>query len=251
MYSCSQAKIASLKKALSKSFALKVLGAVKKILGMKIVRDRSKRMLWMSQEDYLKKVLERFNMQNEKPVHVPLPGHLKLSKTQCPKKDQEKEKMSKVPYSSIVGSLMYAMICTRPGISHAVGVVSRFLSNPGKEHWNAVKWMLRYLRGTAKQCLCFGDENQLLTGHIDTDMIGDVDSRKFTSGYLITFAGGAVSWQSRLQKCVVLSTTEAEYITITEGCKEILWMKKFMQELGQNQESYVLYCDSQSAIQLS
>lgn len=246
-----KAKIAALKKALSKSFAMKDLGAVKKILGMKIIRDRLKRMLWMSQEEYLKKVLERFNMHNAKPVHVPLPGHLKLSKTQCPENDQEKEEMSKVPYSSAVGSLMYAMVCTRPDIGYAVGVVSRFLSNPGKEHWSAVKWILRYLKGTAKKCLCFGNGNQMLVGYVDADMAGDVDSRKSTSGYLITFAGGAVSWQSRLQKCVALSTTEAEYIAITEGCKEMMWMKKFLQELGQNQESYVLYCDSQSAIHLS
>ena len=91
----------------------------------------------------------------------------------------------------------------------------------------------------------------MLTGYSDADMARDVDSRKSTSGYLITFAGGAISWQSRLQKCIALSTTEAEFIAITEGCKEIIWMKKFLQELGQNQESYVLYCDSQSAIHLS
>ncbi|MCI31798.1 leucoanthocyanidin dioxygenase-like, partial [Trifolium medium] len=143
---------------------------------------------------------------------------------------------------------MYAMVCTRPDIGHSVGAVSRFLSNPGKEHWSTVKWILRYLKGTAKKCLCFGNGNQMLVGYVDADMVGDVDSRKSTSGYLITFVGEVVSWQSRLQKCVALSTTEAEYITITEGCKEILWMKKFLQELGQNQESYVLYCDSQSAI---
>jgi len=188
-----KAKISALKKALGKSFAMKDLGAVKKILGMKIVRDRSKRMLWMSQEDYLKKVLERFNMHNAKPVHVPLPGHLKLSKTQCRENDQEKEEMSKVPYSSAVGSLMYAMVCTRPDIGYAVGVVSRFLSNPRKEHWSAVKWILRYLKGTAKKCLCFGKGNQMLAGYVDADMAGDVDPRKSTSGYLITFAGGAVS----------------------------------------------------------
>jgi len=88
----------------------------------------------MSQEDYIKKFLERFNMHNAKHVHVPLPGQLKLSKTQCPKNDQEKEEMSKVPYSSAVGSHMCTMVCTRPNIAYAVGVVSRFLSNPGKEH---------------------------------------------------------------------------------------------------------------------
>ena len=82
-------------------------------------------------------------------------------------------------------------------------------------------------------------------------MAGDVDSRKSLSGYLLTFVGGAVSWQSRLQQCVALSTTEAEYIAITESYKETLWMKNFLQELGVNQDSYVVYCDSQSVIHLA
>lgn len=129
--------------------------------------------------------------------------------------------------------------------------MSRFLSNPGKEHWAAVKWILRYLRGTSKVCLCFGDGKPILDRFTDSDMAGDVDSRKSTSGYLMTFAGGAVAWQSKLQKCVALSTTEAEFIAITEACKEELWLKKFLQELGLKQEKYVLYCDSQSAIHLS
>lgn len=159
--------------------------------------------------------------------------------------------MLKVPYASTVGSLMYAMVCTRPDIAHAVGVVSRFLSNPGKEHWAAVKWILRYLRGTSKVCLYFGDGKPMLDGFTDSDMAGDIDSRKSTSGYLMTFAGGVVAWQSKLQKCVALSTTEAEFIAITEACKEELWLKKFLQELGLKQEKYVLYCDSQSAIHLS
>jgi hypothetical protein len=99
--------------------------------------------------------------------------------------------------------------------------------------------------------LCFGNDKQVLDGFTDADMAGDIDSRKSTSGYLITYSGGAVSWQSRLQKCVALSTIEAEYIAITEAAKELLWMKKFLQELGLQQESYLLYCDSQSAIYLS
>ena len=82
-------------------------------------------------------------------------------------------------------------------------------------------------------------------------MAGDVDSRKSVSGFMMTFAGGAVSWQSKLQKCVALSTTEAEYIAITEGCKEALWIKKFLEELGMQQEKCTIYCDSQSAIHLS
>jgi hypothetical protein len=91
----------------------------------------------------------------------------------------------------------------------------------------------------------------VLNGFTDADMAGDIDSRKSTSGYLITYSGGAVSWQSRLQKCVAFSTTEAEYIAITEAAKELLWMKKFLQELCLQQERYVLYCDNQSVIHLS
>ena len=99
-----------------------------------------------------------------------------------------------MPYASAVGSLMYAMVCTRPDIAHVVGVVIRFLSNPSKEHWTAVKWILRYLRGTSKTCLCFGTNKLVLVGCIDAYMVEDVDSKKSTSSYLITFSGGAVSW---------------------------------------------------------
>ena len=91
----------------------------------------------------------------------------------------------------------------------------------------------------------------MLVGCTDANIVGDVDSKKFTSDYLITFSGGTVSWQSMLQKCVALSTTKAEYIVITKASKELLWMKKFLQELGLQQERYLLYCDSQSVIHLS
>jgi phosphoribosylaminoimidazole carboxylase (NCAIR synthetase) len=114
-----------------------------------------------------------------------------------------------------------------------------------------MKWILRYLKGTSRVCLCFRSGQQMLDGFTDVVTAGDIDSRKSTSRYLITYSGEAVSWQSRLQKCVALSTTKAEYIAITEAAKELLWMKKFLQELGLQQVRYVLYCDSQSAIHLS
>ena len=244
-------KISKFKSELGKSFAMKDLGLAKQILGIRIVRDRSLGLIWLSQENYIKKVLERFNMDKAKPVNCPLADHFKLSSSQCPTSDEEKNEMQKIPYASAVGSLMYAMVCTRLNIAHAVRVVSRFLSDPGKEHWVVVKWILRYLQGTSKMSLCFGKGELILDGFTDSDMAGDVDSRKSTSGYLITFAEGAVAWLSRFQKCVALSTTEAEFIAITEACKEILWLKKFLQELGLKQERYVLYCDNQSAIHLS
>ena len=244
-------RIALLKKSLSKSFAMKDLGPAKKILGMKISRDRSKKLLWLSQERYIEKVLERFNMKDAKSVISPLAGHHKLNSKQCPTSKKEKEEMRKVPYQSAVGSLMYAMVCTRPDIAYAVGVVSRFMKNPGKAHWEAVKWILRYLKGTSTSCLCFGNGDPVLQGYTDADYAGDKDHRKSTSGYLMTYAGGAVSWQSRLQKCVSTSTTEAEYIAAVDAGKEVLWMKNFLQELGMKQEKYVLFCDSQSAIHLA
>ena len=220
---------------------MKDLGPAQQILGMKIVRERTKRKLWLSQEKYIKRVLERFNMKSVKPVRTPLASHLKLSKQMCPTTKEEKEGMAKVPYSSAVGSLMYAMVCTRPDIAHAVGVVSRFLEDPGKEHREAVKWILRYLRGTTRDCLCFKGSDPILKGYTDADMAGDLDNRKSTTGYLFTFSGGVISWQSKLQKCVALSTTEAEYIAATEVGKEMVWLKLFLQELGLYQKEYVVY----------
>ena len=107
------------------------------------------------------------------------------------------------------------------------------------------------MRGSSKSCFNFGRFKPILEGYTDTDMVGDLDGRKSIAGYLFTFAGGAVSWQSKLQKCVALSTTEAEYIVVNEAGKEMLWMKWFLQELGLMQDKYIVHCDSQSAIDLS
>ena len=243
--------IGDLKKELSKSFDMKNLGPAKKILGMKILRDRKARKLWLSQQQYVGRVLERFNMKGVKPVSTPLANHFKLSRVSCPTSQDEKEAMAAIPYSSAVGSLMYGMVCTKPDIAHAVGVVSRFLSNPGKEHWEVVKWILRYLKGSSNKYLCFGGSDSILKGYTDTDMAGDLDGRKSTSGIVFTFAGGVVSWQSKLQKCVALSTTEAEYISMAKARKEMFWLKRFLDHLGMKQERYVMHCDSQSALDLS
>ena len=127
-------KIDNLKRGLGKSFAMKDLGSTKQILGMNISCDRKIRKLWLSQEAYVEKVLERFNMDKLKFVCSPLAGHFKLSSEHYPTSEKEKQEMRKVPYALVFGSLMYAMVFTRPNIAHAVGVVSQFLSNPNKEH---------------------------------------------------------------------------------------------------------------------
>ena len=123
-----------LKEKLAESFAMKDLGATKQILGMQISRDIKNWKLTLSQEDYIKKVLDRFRMHDAKLVGTPLVGHFKLSKEKCPQTQQEVDYMSKVPYALAFGSLMYAMVCTRPHIAHAVGVVSRFMNDPRKDH---------------------------------------------------------------------------------------------------------------------
>jgi hypothetical protein len=113
---------------------MKDLGPARQILGMKISRDRKNARLWLSQESFIEKVLDRFNMSNAKSMSSPLAGHLKLSSKQSPTSEKENKEMKKVSYASAVGSLMYDMVCTMPDIAHYVGVVSRFLSNPSKKH---------------------------------------------------------------------------------------------------------------------
>ena len=146
--------------------------------------------------------------------------------------------MQNVPYASAVESLMYVMVCTRLDIAQAVSTVNRFMSNPGRPHWEAVKWILRYLWGSTDMKICFGGSESKLIAFSDSEMAGDVDTRKSTTGYLVTHSGGAVSWQSRLQKCVALSSTEAEYIAITEASKELLWLKRLAGELGFEGDSH-------------
>ena len=178
------------------SFDMKDLGDANHILGMRILRKSSKGVLFLSQQEYISKVLQRFNMEGGKTIGVPLPPYLKLSAEDSPTSDDEKAEMAKVPYASAVGSLIYAMVATRPDIAFAVGVVSRYMANPRKKHWEAVKGIMRYLKGTKDFCICFGKQKASVIGFTDADYDGHVDYRKSTSGYVFTFTGGAVSWIS-------------------------------------------------------
>jgi hypothetical protein len=135
----SKKEITTLKAQLRSEFEMKDIGAAKKILGMEITRDRKSGLLFLSQHDYINKVLHRFNMPDAKKVTTPIAPHFKLSATQCPVTDEDIEYMSRVPYSSAAGSLMYAIVCSRPDLSYAMSLVSRYMANPGKEHWKAVQ----------------------------------------------------------------------------------------------------------------
>uniref|UniRef100_A0A2N9EER7 CCHC-type domain-containing protein n=1 Tax=Fagus sylvatica TaxID=28930 RepID=A0A2N9EER7_FAGSY len=242
-----------LKSLLHKEFEMKDLGAAKKILGMEIRRDRGARKLWLSQKNYIRKVLEKFSMLDAKPVSTPLANHFRLSGSQCPKNEEEIENMSKVPYASAVGCLMYAMVCTRPDLAHAVSTVSRYMANPGREHWNAVKWIFRYLKGTAEHGILFSRQlgTNSVVGYVDADYAGEVDDKRSTTGYVFTLSGGPICWKSTLQSIVAMSTTEAEYMAVAEAAKEALWLKGLVKELGLNQGGVHMHCDSQSAIYLA
>ncbi|KAE8686551.1 cytochrome P450 71A9-like [Hibiscus syriacus] len=245
--------VIGLKTLLSQEFDMKDLGAAKKILGMEICRDRDSRKLRLSQRGYVEKMLERFAMSSAKPVSTPLANHFKLSSEQCPKTDKEAEDMAKVPYSNAVGCLMYAMVCTRPDLAHAVSQVCKYMSKPGKQHWEAVKWIFRYLKGTVGHGIVFGSQrdNPLVVGYVDSDYAGDLDNRRSTTGYVFTLGGGPICWKSTVQSIVALSTTEAEYMAAAEAAKEALWLTGLVKELGIQQGGVQLLCDNQSAIHLA
>ena len=190
-------------------------------------------------------------MNEANPVSTPLGSHFKLSKEQSPKTKEERDHMSKLPYTLAIGSLMYAMVCTRLDIVHAVGVMSRYMSRIGKQHWEVVKWILRYLRGSTYTCLYFTGASLKLQGCVDANLASDIDGRKSTTGFVFTLGGTAISWVSNLQKIVVLSTTEVEYIAATKARKEMIWLHSFLDELDKKQELGILHSDSQSAIFLA
>jgi len=195
-------------------------------------------------------------MSNSKPVTTPMSQQFKLSTSQAPKTHDDIIYMEGIPYANAIGSLMYAMVCTRPNIAHAVSLVSRFTANPGKAHWQALKWILRYIRGSLGRVLVYGGARNsrrttAIEGFVDSDYAGCLDSRKSLTGFVFTAFGTAISWKASLQKVVTLSTTEAEYIALTKAVKESLWLEGIAKELKIQNEVITVHCDSQSAIDLS
>ncbi|KAL2621793.1 hypothetical protein R1flu_001998 [Riccia fluitans] len=168
-----KSEVEKVKTQLSTEFSMKDFGRVKRILGMEIHRDVKGGRLWLTQRNYARKVLERFNMLDAKPVGTPLANHFKhqLSAKFCPLDATEKGLMSKIPYESAVGSLMYLMVCTRQDIAYALGKVSKYNANPRKVHWEAVKWILRYIKGTMGYGLLFDAHS-----HQARTLVGFVDS---------------------------------------------------------------------------
>ena len=244
--------LSSVKVWLQNHFQMKDLGEAQRILGIRIYRDRSKRMLALSQESYIDKILDRFSMTNSKRGFIPMVHGVHLSKTQSPKTPEEIERMSRIPYASAIGSIMYAMMCTRPDVAYALSMTSRYQGNPGESHWMAVKNILKYLRRTKDWFLVYGGSTELCAkGYTDASFQTDRDDSKSQSGFVFTLNGAAVSWKSSKQTVTADSTTESEYIAASEAAKEAIWMRQFLQGLTvvpSSNDPITLLCDNSGAI---
>ena len=240
---------------LGKCFSMKDLGDAAYILGIKIYRDRSRQLIGLSQSAYIDKILKKFSMHDSKKGYVPMIPGMTLSKSQCPTSDLEVAKMSRIPYASAIGSIMYAMICTRPDVSYALSMTSRYQANPGEDHWTAVKNILKYLRRTKEMFLVFGGKDELIIkGYSDASFQSDRDDCSSQSGFVFTLNGGAVTWRSSKQSTIADSTTESEYIAVNEAAKEAMWIRKFIGDLGvvpSISDPVEIFCDNESAVVLA
>ncbi|KAL3523497.1 hypothetical protein ACH5RR_016331 [Cinchona calisaya] len=238
---------------LGKCFSMKDLGEAAYILGIKIYRDRSQKLIGLSQSTYIDKVLKRFSMQDSKRGFLPMSHGISLGKAQCPATQDERNRMSEIPYASAIGSIMYAMLCTRPDVSYALSITSRYQSDPGESHWTAVKNILKYLRRTKDVFLVYGglEKELVVNGYTDASFQSDRDDFRSQSGYVFCLNGGAVSWKSSKQATIADSTTEAEYIAASDAAKEAVWIRKFVTELGvvpSITNPVDIYCDNNGAI---
>ena len=240
------------KQFLSKNFDMKDMGEASYVIGIKIHRERYRGILGLSQETYINKVLERFNMKNCSLSVAPILKGDRFDLNQCPKNDFEREHMKNIPYASAVGSLMYAQVCTRPDITFVVGVLGRYQSNPGLNHWKATKKVMRYLQGTKDYMLIYRRTYSLeVIGYSDADFVGCVDSRKSTSGYIFKLADGVVSWRSAKQTLIATSTMEAEFVSCFEASSHGVWLKSFISGLriwDSISRPLKLYCDNSTVV---
>ena len=227
------------------------LGALHWILGIEVQRIREERKLLLSQRSYIDSILRRYGFFDLKPISTPMDPNIRLTSAQSPTATDDIAKMRDIPYHEAIGSLMYASLGTRPDISFAVQTLSRFAVNPGLAHWEAVKRVFRYLKGTRELWLSYGGVKKEMEGYADADG-SMMEDRKAISGYAFIINGGAVSWSAKKQEIISLSTTESEYIAATYAAKEALWLRSLIFQLfGTSLTATTLFSDNQSAIALT
>lgn len=228
---------------LKKHFDINCLGDAKQFLGLEITKDQEG-IYSLSLQSYIKRLIVAFGMKDAKVARTPMDqGYLKDT--------SESEAMQDITmYRSLVGALMYVAVCARPDIAASAAILGRKFSDPTARDWTAAKRVLRYLKSTADWKLRLGGSNEGdLEAFSDSDWAGDPGTRKSTTGFIVFFAGGAVSWASRRQGCVSLSSMEAEYVALGETCQEVLWMKHLLKDLGEKQEeATVVHEDNQGCL---
>ncbi len=226
------------------------------VIGIKITRDRALGTITLDQGTYIEKMLEKFQMSDCVVSAIPADPSVKLTTDMCPTSDINKQLMSKYPYRELVGSLMYAMVATRPEIAYAVSNLSKFLCNPGYPHWHAGLKVLRYLRGTTHKGITYRmncNDNLELFAYSDSDWAGCRDTRRSHSGGVLILAGGPICWLSKRQPSVTMSSAEAEYAACQFVCRDVIWVKGMLNELNVQLRNDVvtIFTDSTACIAIA
>eukprot|EP00795_Rhopilema_esculentum_P007133 gene7133-biopygen8536 len=224
---------------------MKDLGSLHFCLGVSV--EQSEEGVSLSQKQYIEKLLKRYGLQDANPVCTPLDPNVKLVAD-----DGNSKPVDNVQYQSMIGSLLYAAIATRPDIAQAVGALSQFNSAPTEAHLTAVKRVFRYLKGTINLSLVYKkSESKEVTGFSDASWADDMQNRHSTTGNVFMMAGGAISWLSQKQSTVALSTVEAEYIALSKAAQEVVWLKQLFREIGDNVQPITIMEDNQGAISMT
>lgn len=200
----------------------------------------------ISLRSYIAQTIRKFGMSEAKPSRTPMDiGYPQDSETSQSLQDGQH-------YRSLVGALLYIAVTARPDIANTVGILGRKVSSPSESDWTAAKRILRYLKGTQDWRLVLGqsrEEGNRLVAYSDADWAGDVSSRKSTTGCVIFYNGGAISWISRKQNSVTLSSMEAEYCALSETCQELLWIRRLLKDFNEEQQQPTLvFEDNQSCL---
>lgn len=237
---------ADLHHILTSKFRMKDMGEAECCVGLHITRDKSSGTIFLDQRKYIGEILEKFNMSNCKYIDTPSDPNQRLKKGESGDPDFNSET---IPYRQAVGSLMYLTQGTRPDLAFSINNVCRFNTCYTREHWTAVKRIMRYLHGTANLRLAFSkNKGHKIVGYSDADWGSDVDDRRSVTGYVFIRSGGAISWASKKQPTVALSTAEAEYMALSACSQEAYWLKQLEDEIFERNRPVDLMCDNQSAI---
>lgn len=224
---------------LKEEFDVKDLGPVTNCLGMKVNRDRNNGTLNLSQSQYIKNLLTKFGMAEAKPATTPMAVNTKFEKGS---KDN-----NKYPYQQLIGGLLHLAVCTRPDIAYATSILSQFNTCYDDSHWIGAKRILRYLAGTINYGLVFERKEKGIAIYADSDWAGDIIDRRSYSGLVVKFGNCAITWESKKQKPIAMSSAEAEYLSMCNATKEAMFMRNLLSEIHGKANTLLIYNDNQSA----